>query len=81
MVEFTSLAAVACAFAFAAPTAHAQTPSTLSSTGVAQADVEPDNRNSETSIRAAVRRPARRRFRWHSPTASGARRSWPPPPA
>jgi len=54
MSKSTSLAAVAFVFLLAAPSANAQAPNTLSATGVAQADIKPENRKSETSIRAAV---------------------------
>lgn len=50
-----SLAAVAAGMLLTVPAAQAQAPATLSATGVAQADVKPENRNSETSIRAAVK--------------------------
>lgn len=46
--------AVAVALSVGAPAAQAQTPATLSASGVAEATVKPENRNSETSIRAAV---------------------------
>ena len=55
MTKSVSLVTVAFALLATAPAAHAQTPSTLSATGLAQADVKPENRNSETSIRAAVK--------------------------
>lgn len=54
MSKSMSLVAVAGALLLAAPAAHAQAPATLSSSGAAQADVKPENRRSERSIRAAV---------------------------
>ncbi len=55
MPKSMSLVLVAFALLLAAPTAHAQTPGTLSASGLAQAEVKPENRKSETSIREAVR--------------------------
>lgn len=54
MPKSMSLMAAAFTLLLAAPAAQAQTPSTLSATGVAQTKVEPEDRNSETSIREAV---------------------------
>ena len=55
MSKSMSLVAVAFALLLTAPVAQAQTPSTLSSTGVGQADVKPEDRKSEASIREALR--------------------------
>lgn len=54
MRKSMSLVAVASALLVAAPAAHAQAPGTLSSSGIAEGTVKPENRNSETSIREAV---------------------------
>lgn len=54
MRKSMSLAAVAVGMLLAVPAAQAQAPSTLSASGIAQAGVKPENRNSNTLIRAAV---------------------------
>lgn len=54
MPKSMALAALTAALAVGAPAAHAQTPGTLSASGVAEGSVKPEDRDSETSIREAV---------------------------
>lgn len=54
MPRILPFVAVAVAMSVGAPAAQAQTPATLSASGVAEASVKPENRNSEASIREAV---------------------------
>jgi uncharacterized protein YggE len=54
MPKSMSLMAIAFGLLLAAPAAQAQTPSTLTASGFAEARVKPENRKSETSIREAV---------------------------
>ena len=54
MPKTLSLVALAGALLLAAPAAQAQTPATLSATGLAQEKVTPEDAKSETSIREAL---------------------------
>ena len=54
MPKSLSLVALGVALLVGAPAAQAQTPATLSASGVGEASVKPENRNSEASIREAV---------------------------
>ncbi len=75
--KFTSLAAVAFALPLAAPSADAQAPSTLSATGLAQADVSRKTAGARRRSARRSRPPARRRCRSQLPTANGERRNSP----